>query len=75
MSAVAIGRLKASGPLPALREYAGNRKPSFDTTANACAWAIEQITGEAVPPPETVQRLQLYWFLSPHDPPASKQAP
>jgi HEAT repeat protein len=67
MSALTIGRLKAAGPLPALREFAHDRKPAFDMVANACAWAIERITGEPVPPAETFRRAQLDWFIRPLD--------
>jgi HEAT repeat protein len=65
MAAVALGRMKAQSTLPTLREYYPSKKPSIDPTNNACGWAIEQITGEKMPPAGTVEAMQLGWFLQP----------
>ena len=64
MSAVTLGRMKADAALPTLRRF----WPGVTTntaTANACGWAIEQITGEKMPPGEPVRRGRLDWFLLP----------
>lgn len=64
MAAVSLGRMKARESLPTLRRfYAG--KPTLRTINNACGWAIEQITGEVVPPPEMIHRNVVGWFLYP----------
>jgi hypothetical protein len=57
--------MKATSTLPTLREYYPSKKPSIDPTNNACGWAIEQITGEKMPPAGTVEAMQLGWFLQP----------
>jgi hypothetical protein len=33
---------------------------------NVCGWAIEQITGEPIPPAMPTRQLQQGWFLVPH---------
>jgi hypothetical protein len=65
MSAVALGRLKGKALLPSLRLYYREKKPSQDPINNSCGWAIEQITGEKVPAPETVETVDQQWFLVP----------
>jgi hypothetical protein len=65
MSALSLGRLKGKELLPSLRLYYRERKPSQDPINNACGWAIEQITGEKMPAPETVKAVDLQWFLVP----------
>jgi HEAT repeat protein len=64
MSAVSLGRLKAQGALPTLREFFRARKQSLDVVNNACGWAIEQITGERMAS-ATVEEMQRDWFLAP----------
>jgi HEAT repeat protein len=68
MCAIALGRMKAKEGLPNLRKYYLEGKYSFDGFNNACGWAIEQITGEKVPPPGTQYLPQVQWFLVPLDP-------
>ncbi len=68
MCAIALGRMKAKGGLPNLRKFYLEGKYSFDGLNNACGWAIEQITGEKVPPPGTQYFPQVQWFLVPLDP-------
>ena len=63
MSAVALGLMKAKEGLPTLREYYGDKQSSFDLVI-ACGWAIEQITGEAVPR-VTKEQAQRNWFVAP----------
>jgi len=65
MSAITLGRMKAKAGLPTLREYYVEKKPSLFPFNNACGWAIEQITGEKMPPAGTVELMQLGWFLYP----------
>lgn len=65
MSATSLGRMKAADSVPLLRKFYPAQKPSLDVVSNACGWAIEQITGEKVPAPGTVEVPQRDWFLSP----------
>jgi HEAT repeat protein len=65
MCAVTLGRLKAKDTLPSLRRHCSGFKPTRDPVNNACGWAIERITGEKMPPPETIVREQRDWFLVP----------
>jgi HEAT repeat protein len=65
MSAISLGRMRAKATLPRLRTYYFAKEPSTDPINNACGWAIEQITGEAMPPPKPIRRLQIDWFLVP----------
>lgn len=67
MCAVALGRMKATACLPSLRTGFPSHEPSFDPVNNACGWAIEQIAGEAVPPPRTIEKVANDWFLVPND--------
>ncbi len=55
MAAVSLGRMKAKDALDDLRRSYVAKKPSLDPVNNACGWAIEQITGERMPPPGTVE--------------------
>ncbi len=68
MCAVSLGRMKAKDGLPSLRKFNGDGKYSFKGVNNACAWAIEQITGEKVIIPETLEVPHSHWFLYPLDP-------
>jgi HEAT repeat protein len=65
MSAVALGRMKATLSLDTLRGFYKQNRPALDPINNACGWAIEQITGEKVPEPGTVEVMQRGWFLEP----------
>ena len=64
MSAVALGQMKAANALPTLREFYRSKMPSLDIVNNACGWAVEQITGEKVPPPSTIEFISRDWFLT-----------
>jgi HEAT repeat protein len=64
MAAVALGRMKASQALPTLRRYWPGKRTQ-EPVANACGWAIERITGEAVPAPESIRQQYPDWFLVP----------
>jgi hypothetical protein len=50
-----------------LRKHNPSGRPSGEPVNNACGWAISQITGEAMPAPETQRVMQRAWFLSPQD--------
>jgi HEAT repeat protein len=64
MCAITLARTRAKGALPTLRAgYAG--KPTDDPVNNACGWAVQQLTGEAVPTPATIRKVQRDWFLTP----------
>src|SRR5262249_25727822 len=66
MCAVALGRWKATGAVESLRGYCAG-KLYADPFANACGWAIEQLTGERLPASGTVEVVQKGWFLQPDD--------
>jgi HEAT repeat protein len=65
MCGVALGRMKAEISLETLHKACPVFKPSRNYSSNACGWAIEQITGEKMPPPETLYRYGTDWFLLP----------
>jgi HEAT repeat protein len=65
MCAIALGRMKARDALPSLRRYCFVKAPSEDQVNNACGWAIEQLTGEAMGPMKPIRRMQIDWFLVP----------
>jgi HEAT repeat protein len=67
MSAITLGRMRVKGALPSLRKYYPAREPSRDPINNACGWAIERITGEAVPPAKPIRQTWQDWFLMPND--------
>jgi HEAT repeat protein len=65
MAGITLGRMRARDALPSLRKYCPEQVPSLDPIHNGCGWAIEQITGQAMQPPGTVQQVQdVRFFLS-----------
>ncbi len=54
MSAVALGRMKSKDSLDTLNQF-HSKTPTLDPVSHACGWAIQQLTGEAPPPPGTVE--------------------
>lgn len=64
MSAVALGRMKATQATDSLREYYP-RKLTTESFPNACGWALQQLTGELLPTSGTAEQLQRGWFLEP----------
>jgi HEAT repeat protein len=64
MSAVTLGRMRARSQSPALqmRLTSGHGR-----TLLAIRWAIEQITGESLPPLPPDNRYRTNWFLEPLD--------
>ncbi len=66
MAAVGLGRLKAKEAVPLLRNKARSEKEGIDVR-RACAWAVEQITGEVLPAIPTPVREHWHgnWFLVP----------
>jgi HEAT repeat protein len=65
MAAAALGRMKAKQTLDSLKANCPDHEPSFNPVNNACGWAMEQITGEAFPPPKTIRTARRDWFLVP----------
>jgi hypothetical protein len=66
MSAVALGLMNAKSALPSLRRHHDVTKLSLDPVSNACGWAIERLTGEAIPRPgPVVRKVMIGGFLSP----------
>ena len=51
--------------LPSLREFFGAGRPTDDLVANACGWAIEQITAQRLAAPVPTRRFYRDWFLMP----------
>jgi HEAT repeat protein len=66
MCAITLGRLRVKEALPSLRQYFLTGEPTFDPVNNACGWAIEQVTGEVMPAPKTIEKVQRDWFLMPY---------
>jgi HEAT repeat protein len=64
MAAVALGRMKARNKetLDILHKFYPG-KSSLNPLSNAAGWALEQITGQAMPPPETIHQQRRGWFL------------
>jgi len=67
MSAIAIGRMGARSQLPTLRSQWEPDQGSGFIGAH-CAWAIERMTGEKLPPPQPATQELAGWFLVPIDP-------
>jgi HEAT repeat protein len=68
MSAITLGRLKAKEALELLKRF-GPSEPRMATNPlpNSCAWAVSQITGEKMPPAETIRHQLTLGFLVPLD--------
>ena len=54
-AAIALGLMKSKRSLKVIRA-AGSPVPTTDPVANACNWAVAQITGEPLAPPESSRR-------------------
>jgi hypothetical protein len=65
MSAIALGRMKATAAVSAVRKYYP-QKLSLDPFANACGWALQEIAGEPLPRSGTMEVFQTGWFLEPN---------
>jgi HEAT repeat protein len=65
MCAIAFGRMKAQSALDDLRTFSG-REMSENPVVNACGWAIQQLTGEPLPPPRTIRKVRRDWFFVPN---------
>ncbi len=63
MSAVSLGRMKATSAVDSLQGYAGDT----DLVGSASRWAVEQITGMPVPLPtlRDTSNTKDQWFLTP----------
>lgn len=66
MCALTLGRIQAKDAVPSLRRHYPFGQPANDPVNNACGWAIEQITGEKMPP-RTIRKVQRDWFLIPRE--------
>jgi HEAT repeat protein len=53
MSAISLGRMNSKSSLDTLKRF-HFKIPTLDPVSPACGWAIQQLTGEAPPPPGTV---------------------
>ena len=71
MSAVTLGRMRAENSLPTLRRFL-EIHTSNDEVGYSCAWAIQQVTGEAIPKQESIQSAE-NWFLTPIEGSSSAQ--
>jgi HEAT repeat protein len=67
MAAITLGRMKDTDKLESLREFYRPGVPSRNVVSAACAWAVEQLTGEKMAPPGVVEVVERDWFLSPTD--------
>jgi HEAT repeat protein len=65
MAAISIGRLKAKQCLASLRTYFPEHVPPRSLLNSSCGWAIEQMTGEIMPPPKPIRAVERDWFLVP----------
>lgn len=63
-SAIALGRMKAAGQESVLRRFLKDENTSEDI-GGATKWALEQITGQPLPPLDAVPLKQTGWFLEP----------
>jgi HEAT repeat protein len=64
MAAVSLGRMKAESKLDALRRTIVLDGPNT-YVGRACGWAIEQMTGEVLPPMPEGEIPHMGWFLVP----------
>jgi len=64
LSAVSLGRMKAKSQLRELDVFL-KAEGTKTAVGFACGWAVEQITGEKAPAPETSIFSVLGWFLEP----------
>jgi HEAT repeat protein len=64
MCAVSLGRMKAESKLPDLR-FTIPQDGSNSYVGRACGWAIEQMTGEVLPPVPEGEVPHMGWFLTP----------
>jgi HEAT repeat protein len=65
MSAITLGRLGAKSALPSLRKYCPNYEWTDAPINNACCWAVERLTGNRVPAPKPIRKVQSDPFLTP----------
>jgi HEAT repeat protein len=64
MSAISLGRMKATAQLASLRRFCPGQQAGDNRICNACGWAVEQITGDPLKPPVPVP-VPTRWFLMP----------
>jgi hypothetical protein len=66
MCPITLGRMKEQEALDNLRIYCPNNEMVGEAVHDACAWAIERLTGEVMAPPKPFRPGQLDWFLTPY---------
>ncbi len=66
MSAVALGRMKAAAARGSLQKFHKEENASMEI-GGACKWALEQITGQPMPPLDTLVNRPSDWFIRPVD--------
>lgn len=64
MAAIALGRMKATGSVDAIRDMQGIERQR-NAVGFACTWAIHELTGEPIPPPRDNVFWEEDWFLVP----------
>jgi HEAT repeat protein len=67
MAAVSLGRMQAKSALPTLRSFTRIEGPNRPL-GRVCGWAVEQMTGEVMPPAVDVVSPIMGWFLEPSKP-------
>jgi HEAT repeat protein len=65
-SAVALGRMKAPGARTVLSRFLKEENASAEI-GGACKWALEHITGQTLPPLDTLVDRPSDWFIRPVD--------
>jgi HEAT repeat protein len=65
MSAITLGRMKANKAKGSLQKLFPKPRLTLDRVTNACAWALTQLTGKAMPPPTPIEYKRREGFLLP----------
>jgi HEAT repeat protein len=65
MCAVAFARMKATEAVPTLQRFCRGYRVTREVVNNASGWALEQLTGERLPPVEPELHDMRDWFLVP----------
>ena len=64
MSAVVLARMQAADQAQMMRQFAVSDEVDVSLEL-ALGWAVRQLTGEELPPPEPLTASQGNWFLEP----------
>lgn len=68
LCAVSLGRLRAKESVDSLRRYMPREQRNGEPIGDACAWAVERLTGETLPVAKPRRTTLLNWFLVPSGP-------